>query len=284
MVLDEERQIGRDAFIAWVDDRLADGDHLLLLGDRQIGKSSVFRAAGQRRARRGTAVAFTDLFAYHDTPAKFVQAAVGGLSSQAYVAERRAVGAVRMAAAAAADLARMRTVAQRVSAQPSVDVTAALLEIAQVLSRSRRRGLLIIDEAHVIGDWGTEGQRVLDGLYRIAGLEGRPLLLGLSSSDESALRVLLGHRLMWLMQRPPFPEIAREDWHAGLTARFEQVAITIGQGELDAIINAFAGHPFKTMYVARESGRLALAEDRRVSREHVDAVIDAARMQPWAQL
>jgi hypothetical protein len=246
-ILDEERQIGRGNFITELAGLLERRRHAMLLGDRQIGKSSVIRASGQRRERAGDGA--------------------------------------RVLAAALADLARLRSLAEKIAKGAEEEPASALLELATALERHGQHAVLAVDEAHIIGGWGEAGVRILGALREIAHRESRPLTLVLASSETSALQRLSDSPLVWALESPHVPAIEFDQWRPALRERFSRAGRPIDDDALEALLMTFQGHPFKTMWVAREAASLAQREHAgATAADHVEAASQAARDQRWAAL
>lgn len=284
-ILDEERQIGRGNFITELAGLLERRRHVMLLGDRQIGKSSVIRASGQRRERAGQPVAFTDLSSYQNTPESFTRTAITELGASAGRVVERAGDGARVLAAALADLARLRSLAEKIAKGAEEEPASALLELATALERHGQHAVLAVDEAHIIGGWGEAGVRILGALREIAHRESRPLTLVLASSETSALQRLSDSPLVWALESPHVPAIEFDQWRPALRERFSRAGRPIDDDALEALLMTFQGHPFKTMWVAREAASLAQREHAdATAADHVEAASRAARDQRWAAL
>jgi type II secretory pathway predicted ATPase ExeA len=197
----------------------------------------------------------------------------------------RASGGARTLAAALADLARLRSLAEAITKGAEEEPATGLLEFATTLERHGQHAVLVVDEAHIIGGWGEAGDRLLGALREIAHRESRPLTLVLASSETSALQRLRDSPLVWALESPRVPAIEFDEWRPALRDRFSRAGRPVDEDALEAILETFEGHPFKTMWVAREAASLAQREQAGATAgDHVEAAGQAARDQRWAGL
>jgi len=128
---------------------------------------------------------------------------------------------------------------------------------------------VLIDEAHHAAGWEPQFQSDLRNFLR----DDQRIGVVVSSSERHALEELTqpDGPLEYVGQRFLLPPIAREDWQSELPKRFSAVGAPIEAGGLERLLNESRGHPFCTMWLARESARLGLVVGR-----VDDAIVEAA--------
>jgi len=306
--IDEEQQIGRDDAIDALKERLVDGRDALIIEERQVGKTSLLRAAIQRSQRdAGAVVAQTDLHVDGIQNSTHLGAVLlasarergaGGLSAtgaQIKVAlgktGKTVLAPLEAVAAAAEALGVPAEAAQLVTAINDAFARAADLPFDRVLAileadaqLRARPTAIVIDEVQQIDRWGPDGQAVEDALAAAAKRPHRQLAFVTAGSERHALESLFarGRPLHVVSDRLPLPPISRDDWIAGLRERLSQVGLEVDDGPLEALLAASKGHPLCTMHAAKETLLAATAERAdRVELVHVDAGLSQSRQQLW---
>lgn len=296
--IDEERQIGRTETIIALADRLRVGSDALLLEPRRVGKTSVVRAALVRIRLQGSGVtAEINLTAANvrDGPS-LAYALLDAMRTEAGLVSRLK-GVPRTAARQARRLQGIRKVLERQSeaepeevkvfggvldllelGTPSLD--AALEELAQVGQNANV--VLFLDEFQETARWADTDQ-VQETLARFLRRDGRRVAVVVAGSDRSATEALFaeGSPLHWTFDPFVLPPIDRVDWHKGIKERFEEAGYPIAATQIDQILDATAGHPLRTMSVAKEALRETLQSgDQEVAWVAVDAAITTVSRHP----
>jgi hypothetical protein len=111
---------------------------------------------------------------------------------------------------------------------------------------------LLIDEAHLIGDWAPEDQVAVRGLLKD---EHRRLGVLLASSEDSAQSILIPI-LQFLGEPFVVPHIAREDWRHDLRERFKRADLSLEEPALERLLDLSTGQPYCTMLLARQCAEL----------------------------
>lgn len=257
----EEQQVGRLPFIEGIEERMLDGDKVKLLEKRRTGKSSVGQAVIARFRAADRAGGRIDLSRQHD-PARAAHE----------LAEQLAPSLAMMGKAKQATgwLAALWAKLSPGSEEAGLgEVVAALLGerplIGSVLDRCGEAivgqdAAVLIDEAHLIGDWPPDEQASLREFLR----NDERIGVIVSSSLASALERLTGvdGPLRYVGQRLPIPPIDRGDWQAALPARFAAVGAPIDAAALELLLDESRGHPYCTMLLCRTSARAALPGGR----------------------
>jgi hypothetical protein len=161
---------------------------------------------------------------------------------------------------------------------PSLD--AALEEVAQV--GENPNVVLFLDEFQEIARWADTDQ-VQETLARFLRRDGRRVAVVVAGSDRSATEALFaqGSPLHWTFDPFVLPPIDRVDWHKGIKERFEEAGYPIAARQIDQILEATAGHPLRTMSVAKEALReTSQSGDQEVGWAAVDAAITTVSRHP----
>lgn len=294
-VMPETRQIGRRPSIDKLERKLAAPAHIWLIGERRIGKTSVAKAVFAR-LRRGKSVALDiDLSRPGvDSPA----ALAGDIARQAQAAGagtestgrrilglgRRESGRVKGLGDALEELgfegagealaASAAVLAGGDDGSPGLERTLGALALHA--RATGRRVWILLDEVHLLARL-TEAEKTV---AHYCHQDGCPIVFLFSGSEESAVEELreTGRPLTAIGEEFLLPEIAWEDWMAGLATRFSEAGVAIDDQELYALLEASAGHPRRTMMVAARIHDSALAEpDRRADATLVELAIREAR-------
>lgn len=306
--IDEEQQIGRGVAAQALGERLVAGRDALIIEGRQVGKTSLMRAAIQRSRRdAGAVVAQTDLNVdgvQNSTRLGAVllasarECGAGGLSAtgaqirvaigrtgQTVLAPLEAVASAAEALGVPAEIAQVVTAINDALARavdlPFDRVLAILEADAQLRARPTA---IVIDEVQEIGRWGPDGEAVENALAAAARRPNRRLTFVSAGSERHALETLFsdGRPLHVVSDRFLLPPISRDDWIAGLHDRFVTAGLTVEEGPLDALLIESKGHPLCTMHAAKETLLAVLAEGAgRVDAVHVEAGLSQARQQLW---
>lgn len=139
--------------------------------------------------------------------------------------------------------------------------------------------MLVFDEAHRIAGWDQPVQLELREVLR----NDRRFGVVIASSEASALEALTaaGGPLHLVGQRVPLPRIAGEDWRSGLRGRFAAAGSPLDDDALELLLAESRGHPFCTMWPARESARIAEPLGA-MSAASVEAALTVVRADPAA--
>jgi hypothetical protein len=185
-----------------------------------------------------------------------ILAQFGGVPRAARRAEQIGGAAARIAGRIARatgneDLALLADLAG--AAQPSeLALPSVLTALRERLQTSTRRAVILIDEAHLIGDWASEDQAAIRALLKD---ERRRLGVLLASSENSAWNTLVPI-LQFLGEPFDVPHIAREDWQHDLRERFECAGLSLEESALERLLDLSTGQPYCTMLLARQCAEL----------------------------
>ncbi len=282
--LREAQQIGRTGAIDSLEGRLRSGHVVKMLEPRRVGKTSVAHAALERIRLTGGAVAEVNLAARtgpedaaKDLAAQLARGVVrarrriGGFVSGLRRADAgEAVGekgdfALRVAEELLSGNASPAVVIERAAAHVQDGVTAVLL-----------------DEAHTLAAWPESIRMAMGAVLK----DNHSLGVVVASSERRALEQLTaqGGPLRYVGARFDLPAIAHEDWQVGLRERFAELGAPITAAALGLLLDQSRGHPYCTMLLAHESGRLGMDLG-----EVNEAVVQAAlvttrRDEAWREL
>ncbi len=260
-IIDEAHQIGRRNSIEALTDRLRAGDVMRVFDRRRWGKSSVASAALARLAEEGVVAIRLPLDEY---PTASAAAAVVA-SAFRTPAEKAATGARTIGSRLGTALSR----AGQIAGSDEVAIVSGLLEglkpedvtltrvlraIPAELAKSRGRGAIAIDEAHVIAKWDRDDRAALRAfMARADRLTG----IALTSSDNHAERKLKRSSVLgYLGEEFTLPAIDIDDWRHGLRSRFEQAGVPIDDEALNLLLEESRCHPYCTMLLAKHAAEL----------------------------
>lgn len=260
-IIDEAHQIGRRNSIEALTDRLRAGDVMRVFDRRRWGKSSVASAALARLAEEGVVAIRLPLDEY---PTASAAAAVVA-SAFRTPAEKAATGARTIGSRLGTALSR----AGQIGGSDEVAIVSGLLEglkpedvtltrvlraIPAELAKSRGRGAIAIDEAHVIAKWDRDDRAALRAfMARADRLTG----IALTSSDNHAERKLKRSSVLgYLGEEFTLPAIDIDDWRHGLRSRFEQAGVPIDDEALNLLLEESRCHPYCTMLLAKHAAEL----------------------------
>jgi hypothetical protein len=256
--LSEAEQVGRAPSIDALSDRAMAGETLRLFDQRREGKTSLALAALARAnaAHLATCNLPLDEYPTAQAAAARILAQLGGALRTARRAEQIGGAAARIAgriarATGSEDLALLADLAD--TAQPSeLTLPSVLTALRERLRTSDRRAVVLIDEAHLIGDWAPEDQAAIRALLKD---EQRRLGVLLASSEDSAQSTLVPI-LQFLGEPFVLPHIAREDWQHDLRERFKRAELSLEEPALARLLDLSTGQPYCTMLLARQCAEL----------------------------
>lgn len=296
--IEESDQIGRQGTIQALTDRALEGSDTLLLQPRQIGKTSVARAALKHvRAEHSGVTAEVDCTSadISDGPSlarallKALRDAGGevsrGLSTRDAAAKPKGIiDRLRSASARAAEAG----LAEAQITGPLLDLLGVEApSLDDVLEELARLGdsaptTIFVDEIQEIAKW-ADRDAVEAALRRFLRRGERRVALIAAGSDRKAAEELfaVGRPLEWEFQPFGVPEIDEVEWHQGIVERFTRVGIRISADRVRQILDETGGQPWKTMLIAKETLREARgAGEEEGSWTSVDAAIAQARRHP----
>jgi hypothetical protein len=255
--IDEELQIGRAAVIAELADRFTSGSDTLMIEPRQVGKTSVLRAALQAACRSDDiVVAQADLHAdaidnSAQLGATLVEtAAEHGLSS-GLLAKRLKKQVSKVGDALGPPAETVAAIADALGVPAEVTSVVKAVERALVAAAHRpHRGLRFV--------FAGSRRRALERLFA----RDRPLHV--------------------LSDRYELPRIDPGDWINGLTKRLREGGLGCDREVLLYLLEESNGHPLATMYAAKEMFLVArVAPAGEAEHVHVDDALSRARGQLW---
>lgn len=271
--IDEERQIGRHQFIASIEERMRNGNVVILVDARRMGKTSVARATLARIEGQGGVTAEVNLAAHGSDHLGAASALATELAS-ALGRATRSVGGIarRLRRSGAPDTAGadgstvIALAADLLGSSRTID--SVIREAA--LRNDGRDCAILLDEAHVIAAWPEDIQQALNAALRDSGELG----LIIASSERRAIELLLddGRALYSAGYSMRLPEIDTTTWSKGLNERFRELGFEVLPEALDQLVDAARHHPYCTMRLAAESA-LQAEQERKLTRNR-RAVID----------
>jgi hypothetical protein len=276
--------IGRSGVIAEIRQRLDEGIHTMLTGNRRIGKTTVCNAVCDRMQNAGATVIQIEV-PERATATPFLQLVIDRCGhAQIALSGRRAL---RVARPTIEKLLSENGIpldlSQLESAQEPLPSRAILSLPAQLAQHSGKPVVLYLDELQRAVDY-AEGAEVLGDLVDLYSGQTDVVLL-VDGSDERALAGMLVDpiRFAKLCDRESLaPTIARSEWKTGLPERFRQAGLELGAAELAALLEFGRGRPYATMAAARYSalnarklgstdvGDFAVAEGISEARRHLE--------------
>lgn len=304
-------QIGRGEAIVDVTERVVDGDDLLVIEPRRVGKSSALGrgAAEHIHSEYGGVVAQADLRLSGLTTA---DALAGKLLETALASgggtplTQQQVGRLAKRTGRFAQSKRVQAAGKLVGQENKIGNLQALAtllipessdldQLEKVLSAleedaqdQQRPVVVFIDEVQDLGSdrWvGDDGLKVQRLLERSMRQPDRLTTFIYAGSEQTAMSQLFaeGKPLHLEGQRYRLPEISIDAWHSGVASRFAIDGREITQERVDVILDATSGQPLRTMQVCREALRTA----RRQGAEKIgdaivaDAVAQAREHPSW---
>jgi hypothetical protein len=255
--LTEAEQVGRAAAIDALSERVLAGEVMRLFGQRREGKTSLALAVLARADALGIATCNLPLDEYPTAQAVAARilAQFGGPSA-ARRAKQIGGAAARIAGRFARDtgsgeLALLADLAD--TAQPAeLTLPDTLAALRQRLHASEQRAVMLIDEAHLVGDWSPADQAAIRALLKD---EHRRLGVLLASSEDSAQSTLVPV-LQFLGEPFMIGRIAREDWQHALRASFKRAGVPVDPPALEKLLDLSTGQPYCTMLLARQCAEL----------------------------
>jgi hypothetical protein len=261
-IIDERHQIGRLNSIEALTDRLRAGDVVRVFDRRRWGKSSVARAALVRLTTEGLVAVRLPLDEYPTA------AAAAAYLANAFrtPGERAASGARSLGSHLGTAISR----AGQISGSEDASIVGGLLAglspedvtlqrvlgaIPAELAKTRRRGAIAIDEAHVVTQWDPNERAALRAFMA---RDDRLTGIALASSDSHAERKLKRSSVLgYLGEEFTLPAIDIGDWRHGLRSRFDQADVPIDDEALGLLLEESRCHPYCTMLLAKHAAELA---------------------------
>jgi hypothetical protein len=242
--LAEHQMIGRGPILNDLERRLRDANKLNLLEPRRTGKSSVAGAAVDRVRQTGGLAASVDL-AQIPEPARVRETLATQLAAPlAALAHTEGSASGWLAKLDGDDLEAQvhEKLAKADSPGETLRVVASAVEPGTTA--------LLLDEVHVVKEWPNPQQRSIREFLR----NDSSLGVILASSEMTAFEQLIGAGMIleFVGQRYPLPPINLDDWIAGLRTRFARVGLPIDDDALERLLEASQGHPYCTMFLARD--------------------------------
>ncbi len=279
--------VGREPYIRQAASRLGDGEHLLIAGPRRIGKTSVMLEVLRRLRRKGAVTAYVDCLGATDVRGLGERLAASLLSSlegrdggfedaRAIAAGLRPRGRIRYE-----HLELVMPVVRETSGQRAFD---AALDLPRAVgARAGRRVVVALDEFQAAGRLGP---RVFD-LMRARFQTQRGVAYAFLGSEEGILEELFSGKGKPLYRFAVAHDLAQagghrfgidpSDWQSYLRRKFGQKRMTIGETDVDRILDLTGGHPQDTMQLCAALYHFMQDQSlRAVSAELVDAAYEIA--------
>lgn len=258
---DPDVMIGREADVDEIATMLREGVHVLLAGDRRIGKTTVCKATCEvLRTADGFRVVHVEV-PERTTSVDLCQLIVDRCAS---VGLERVGGKLFGAARPLIEeLLKERGIPLDLSAlgpDPVPLTRRRVLELPAALAERAGRLVFFLDELQRVADYedGDELLHDLTDLY--AGQVGAVVLVDGSSARTFERLVGTPDGLGKLVHRRDLaPTIALRTWREGLAERFRQVGHPIEDDALERLLEFGDGRPYPTMTAARHSALTARA-------------------------
>jgi hypothetical protein len=310
-ILPEARQIGRVGAIDKLEKQVVAGrHHTWLVSERRTGKSSVAQAVLDRTRARATGAGWALRVDFKNGAIASSTALAEALAMQARAAGlkvtptrarwlsggRIAAGAVQRVAPIAqrlgveiADDAQMvaRAVESALGAGPGTtpDLQQVVAALQAAAIAEERVVVLFVDEVQELTSWDDDRdalvvERQLAALMDHA--DGDVVLM-LAGSDGRAIDDLrvYGRPLHYEGISFALPEIAQEDWVAGLRERFREIEVEMPRGLILDILEESGGHPLRTMTVCAQLEQLVEAGETVLPAFNIEAIALAKRQPSW---
>ena len=249
--------VGREPYMRSTTTRLSEGEHLLIAGPRRIGKTSVILEVLRRLRRRGAVTAYVDCLGATD-----IRGLAERLAGSLLASLEGKEGAIEDARAIAGGLrARGRIRYEHLElVMPLVRETSAQrafetgLDVPRAIAQlTGRRVVVALDEFQAAGRLGP---RVFD-VMRSRFQAQRGVAYAFLGSEEGILEQLFGEKGRPLYRFAVAHDLAQAgdhrfgidpaDWHTYLMRKLRQKRISIGESEVDRVLDATGGHPQDTM-------------------------------------
>ncbi|MDE3111924.1 MAG: ATP-binding protein [Chloroflexota bacterium] len=279
--------VGREPYVRQAASRLGDGEHLLIAGPRRIGKTSVMLEVLRRLRRKGVVTAYVDCLGATDVRGlgerlaasllASIEGREGGLEdARAISLGMRPRGRIRVE-----HLELVMPIVREGSAQRAFD--AALDLPRAVAARVGRRVVVALDEFQAAGRLGP---RVFD-VMRARFQAQRGVAYAFLGSEEGILEELFSSKGKALYRFAVAHDLAQagghrfgidpSDWQAYLDRKFDAKRISIGETEIDRILDLTGGHPQDTMQLCAALYHFMQDQSlRAVTGELVDAAYEIA--------
>jgi AAA+ ATPase superfamily predicted ATPase len=279
--------VGREAYLRRLLDRLEDGNHVLVVGPRRIGKTSIILEALRRLRRRGSHTAYVDCLGATDVRGlgeRLVDAVLQNVSgversfeqAKAIAAGLRPTVKVRYEHVELALQLARETNAQRFF-EGALDLPHALAK------RAGKRVVVVLDEFQAAGRLGP---RVFD-VMRARFQAHRGISYAFLGSEQGILEELFsakGHAFYRFAVPLDLTDagghrfgIDPDDWLLYLRGKFAAKKMSIDDASVDRLLDATGGHPQDTMqvcaalyYLMRDTGA------RTVSPDHLEVAYEQA--------
>lgn len=242
------RRVDVDDLVAMLDE----GVHALVAGDRRIGKTTVCRAAcAALREERGMRVISVEV-PERSTSVDLCQLIIARCLASGPAAGRRLLGAATPLVEKLLSDQGIPLDLSAVSPEPAPVMRRAILELPLQIAAQGGRVVVFFDELQRVAEYddGDELLHDLSDLY--AGQDAAVILV--DGSHQRTFDALLGttNGLGKLVHRRELaPTIARSEWRAGLTRRFEQAGHPIHPEALEQLLDFGTEQPYRTMTAAR---------------------------------
>lgn len=257
-----EDLVGRERYIVASVERLLDGQNLLVAGPRRIGKTSVMLEVLRRLRRKGAYVAYVDCLGA-TSPRGLAERLVDALlenttgAKGAYAEARALAGGAKPARQTRYEqLEPAIAIAREPTEQRMFE---AALDLPQTLAaKAKRRVVVAFDEFQAAGRLGprifdvmrTRLQQQKNVAYAFLGSEAGILESLFTTKSEPFYRFAVAHDLA-----DPAGHrfgIDPEDWQSYIRKKFADRRLTIGEAQIDQLLDLTGGHPQDTMQVASE--------------------------------
>jgi hypothetical protein len=255
---DPDMVIGRANDVADLAATLEEGVHVLVAGDRRIGKTTICRAvAAQLREKHGLQVVFVEA-PERSTSIDLCQLLVDRCLA-VDAGGRRLMG---MATSLIEKLLADQGIPLDLSSlgpDPVPGTRRAILDLPRRLAAAKgTRILLVFDELQRAAEYADRDELLHDIADLYAGQHDVVVLV--DGSHQRTFDALLGTSdgLGKLVHRYELaPTIPRDIWHAGLTDRFLRAGHPIAGDPLEALLDYGNDQPYPTMTAARHSALTA---------------------------
>lgn len=297
----EELQIGRASAISDMTTAAEGGSTMIFAEDRRLGKSSTLLAMTDRILRKSQdrmalSVDLRDGIADSGVLAATLLTQADKQGAGAKVKAMSAKGMLKKLTPGSS--AGVRAAGVLLDEQDDASALGKLLDLLTPKDATLRQALLaldahgraadqrtviVLDEAQDLVRW-SDSDEVQQEIANAIKRPESTVNFVFSGSEKSTLLALYENPkapMHGLGRRFLLPEISRDDWYAGLQARFERCGIAIESSQLQQIVFHSEGHPLRTMLIC--SHALDWLFEDAVTFDTVErAIKDAERHPSWS--
>jgi len=253
--------VGRDDFIISLENRLSEGQSIMLAGPRRIGKTSVANEVLRRLKKKGFYVASVDFFRISNS--RNIAESIINSCLENRTGIKKTLNAVwdraKLLAGAAKIAVKVEDLELNIGFPKREMDDETLLEYAfnlpDVLAhKDNKRMLMVFDEFQDAGQ--VAGQDIYKKMRSYFQLQKNVSYLFLGSK-EGMMQSLFGgkkHAFYRFATVLPIPQISEESWTGYIGRKFGEKGIKVsGDYVLKEVVRMAGGHPQDTMLISNEA-------------------------------